>query len=543
MQELVKIDSVNVEIEGTLLLEQVKAGVRKGEVIGLIGNNGAGKSTLLKLLNGDMAPSSGSITPLIQGLKTVMVEQEAMDHSRDALSPGEAVLLQKWDVPAGEYDQLSGGEKLKVRLARGIAQNAHLLLLDEPTNHLDEEGIGFLIRELKAYRGTVILVSHDRAFLDEVADVIWSIENKTIVMHEGNYSAYVKTSEQRRLTQQRAYEKQQKLIKRIEGQIQDLTSWSGKAHAQSTKQEFTKEFYRSKAKRMDAQVKSKRKRLEKEIERINADPVEVEEKKHLSVRAGRRAGKRLLEVKDLGKAHGSKVLFRGASFTIQNGERVAVTGANGSGKTTFLNMIMGNEAADEGELWLSPAAKIGYLTQEVFDLPLDETPENLFYRETFHDRGQVRNLMTYLGFGKSQWEEPIRHMSMGERVKCKLIKYILEDRDVLILDEPTNHLDLLSREQLEHTLAAYDGTLIVVSHDRYFLEKTTSSEIAIGNGKMVRKWEPAEPSKDEREELRMQLETERQEVLGKLSFMTPAQKEYAELDARFNELTKRIRDM
>ena len=163
------------------------------------------------------------------------------------------------------YSQLSGGEKLKARLAKGLTKEAHLLLLDEPTNHLDEPSTEFLIEQMKNYKGTIIFVSHDRYFLDAVATKIWSIEDKKLIEHNGNYSSYMEDRKQKRLTQQREYEKQQKMVEQIEGQMNELTSWSKKAHAQSTKQEGFKEYYRVKAKRMDAQVKSKRKRLEKEL--------------------------------------------------------------------------------------------------------------------------------------------------------------------------------------------------------------------------------------------------------------------------------------
>lgn len=196
-----------------------------------------------------------------------------------------------------------------------------------------------------------------------------------------------------------------------------------------------------------------------------------------------------------------------------------------------------------GEVWISPSANIGYLTQEVFDLPLEQTPAQLFYKETFEERGKVQTLMKHLGFMASQWTEPIRNMSMGERVKCKLMAYILEEKDALILDEPTNHLDLPSREQLEDTLAQYNGTLIVVSHDRHFLEKTTSSKLVISNNSIQKQWKELPRKRDNLKELRLKLEAERQEVLGKLSFMMPNDKAYTELDKRFHELTKEINEL
>lgn len=283
---------------------------------------------------------------------------------------------------------------------------------------------------------------------------------------------------------------------------------------------------------MDAQVKSKRKRLEKELEKTKVERLKEEYSVEFSIQANKKVGKRFLEVKKLKKDFHGKTLFENVNFTIQHGEKVAIVGPNGCGKTTLLKMIMGTETV-QGEVWISPSANIGYLTQEVFDLPLDKTPEDLFFKETFEERGKVQSLMKHLGFQASQWKEPIEHMSMGERVKCKLMAYIL--------DEPTNHLDLPSREQLENTLAEYNGTLVIVSHDRYFLEKTTNTKLVFLNNTIQKQLEELIKTRDDIEELRLTLETERQEVLGKLSFLTSNDKEYKELDARFIELTKQIK--
>lgn len=308
------------------------------------------------------------------------------------------------------------------------------------------------------------------------------------------------------------------------------------------KKEGVKEYYRVKAKRMDAQVKSKQKRLEKELAKRNVEPVTEEHSVQFSITANNKVGKRFLEVKGLSKSFGERTLFQDVHFTIKHGERIALTGVNGSGKSTLLKMIVGS-VIGKGDIWVSPAASIGYLTQEVFDLPLDSTPEQLFYKETFEERGRVQTLMRHLGFTAAQWREPIELMSMGERVKCKLMAYILEDKDVLLLDEPTNHLDLASREQLEETLSQYNGTLLIVSHDRYFLEKTTTSQLVITDTGIRKQWQSHAPARDDKKELRLKLETERQEILGRLSFMLPQDKEYPELDAKFNELTKMLKEL
>ncbi|WP_282137539.1 ribosomal protection-like ABC-F family protein [Rossellomorea aquimaris] len=542
MRELMKLVNISYEMMDQPIFKGVNASVQEGDVIGIIGQNGAGKSTLLQLINGDLVPSEGTIQWLHHDLNIGMVEQETESYSFDDTTPSEARLLEKWQVPNHEFLHLSGGEKLKARLAKGFAQNADLLLLDEPTNHLDHGSMELLMNQIKEYKGTIILVSHDRYFLDQAVNKIWAIEHGKLIEHRGHYSSYMEARKQRRLTQQREYEKQQKMVERIESQMKELTSWSQKAHAQSTKQEGFKEYYRVKAKRTDSQVKSKQKCLEKELEKAKVDAVQEEHTVRFSLQVSNKTGKRFLEVKDLAKAFEGRILFRKANFTIQHGEKVSIIGPNGSGKTTLLKVIMGQEAAD-GDVWISPSAEIGYLTQEVFDLPLDETPEQLFHKETFEERGKVQTLMKHLGFQTTHWREPIGNMSMGERVKCKLMKYILEEKDVLILDEPTNHLDLASREQLEDTLSQYNGTLIVVSHDRYFLEKTTSTKLVIADGRIQKQLNEPASERDDQEELRLKLETERQEVLGRLSFMMPGDKEYEELDRKFKELTEQINKM
>ncbi|MEC1719355.1 ribosomal protection-like ABC-F family protein [Schinkia azotoformans] len=542
MRELLKLQNIGYEVNDVTVFEDVNASVQEGDRIGIIGKNGAGKSTLLQLINKTLVPTKGQFRWLVQSPEIVLVEQETKNFSVEELTYCESKLLEKWHVPTGDFSQLSGGEKLKARLAKGLARATDLLLLDEPTNHLDEPSKELLKEQLQQFKGTIILVSHDRYFLDEVATKIWSIEGRKLIEHKGNYSSYMDARKQKRLTQAREYEKQQKMVEQIEGQINELTSWSKKAHAQSTKKEGFKEYYRVKAKRMDSQVKSKQKRLEKELEKAKVERVEPEYTVRFSMKANTKVGKRFLEVKNLSKAFDGRTLFKDVNFTIQHGEKLALIGPNGSGKTTLIKIIMGEETA-QGNVWVSPSAEIGYLTQEVFDLPLAQTPEQLFYRETFEARGQVQNLMKHLGFTASQWKEPIAAMSMGERVKCKLMAYILEEKDVLILDEPTNHLDLASREQLENTLSLYNGTLLVVSHDRYFLEKTTSGKLEISNNRIHRQWKEPVQNNDSKEELRLKLETERQEVLGKLSFLTPKDQAYAELDLKFNELTKQIKSL
>lgn len=540
MREWLNIQNLKFTIESTTLFEAAALHVKSNEVIGVIGKNGAGKSTLLQIIAGGLVSESGSLE-WKQDLQVEYVLQEQVDFINTNITQYEKELLAKLFVPNTEYKFLSGGEKLKARLAKGFSADADILLLDEPTNHLDEAAISQLINLIEKYNGTVIMASHDRYFLDQAVTKIWSIEDQKIIEFEGNYSAYKAFRHEQRQAQQHAYDLQQKRIKQVEHQINNLSSWSEKAHQQSTKQEGFKEYFRVKAKKMDAQVKSKRKRLEKELEKAKVEQLTPEYTVQFSLPPNPKKGKRLLEVKDLRKGFGTELLFERVNLTIQSGEKIALTGPNGSGKTTLLNILMGKEPA-EGYIWVSPAAKIGYLTQEVFDLPLEQTPEQFFYQETFARRGKVQNIMKHLGFTATQWTQPIENMSMGERVKCKLMQYILEAKDLLILDEPTNHLDLPSREQLEQTLSEYDGTVLVVSHDRYFLEKITDKKWIIEN-KLVRTPIIENAAADDAAIRRIQLENEQQEILGRLSLLTAKDETYAKLDQRFNEIIQELHEL
>ncbi|MFS0560361.1 ribosomal protection-like ABC-F family protein [Terribacillus sp. 179-K 1B1 HS] len=538
MKELIKLQQVSYCYGERPILQGANATVHKGDIIGITGRNGAGKSTLLQILAGNKEVTEGFIWKK-DSIEIELVEQESDSYSTDSFQSEAAILLGKWQVPSVSYPKMSGGEKLKARLANGFSSKAEILLLDEPTNHLDEDSVNLLIEKIKKINKTILIVSHDRYFLDEVSSKIWAIENQALHTFAGNYTAYTDHRHKEKAAQQHAYEKQQKRIQQVEGQIASLQNWSTKAHAQSTKQEGAKEYYRKKAKRMDKAVKSKQKRLEKELAKEEVQAVMPEKSISFDLKHSKKSGKRFLECKDVSKRYDKKILFQDANFTIKHGERISLQGPNGSGKTTFFRMITDNEPYT-GEIWISPTANIGYLSQDVYDLPLEKSPAEIFHQDTFADRGKVQTLLFHLGFEIESWTLPIADMSMGERVKLKLMQHILEDKDVLMLDEPTNHMDLPSREQLEQTLSAYSGTLLVISHDRYFREKVTDIQLKIQNGKMSKNISTAAETDTDDDILLLQLENERQEVLGKLSMLTAADPEYEKLDDRFMELTNMI---
>ncbi|WP_416143968.1 ribosomal protection-like ABC-F family protein [Planococcus koreensis] len=536
-----RLSKLSIQYGDRTVLKDIRAEIPEGARIGIVGPNGAGKSSLLK----GVAEGGAGVRWLGAEPSIAYMEQENVGLEYAAATIDSRKLEMQWKVPEKRV-QLSGGEAIKLRLARTLAQKAEILLLDEPTNHLDAESIQLVTDQLKKYEGTQLIVSHDRYFLDEVATHIWELEAGNLIASEGNYSDSRKAKEHRKLTQQRKYDKQQARIASVEQQISELQSWSGKAHAESTKQDGFKEFYRSKAKRMDVQIRSKRKRLEAELEKEHVEQPEDDAAVKFEISGAAKKGRRVMELKNVEKTFGSRVLFSGVSFTVQHGERVGLVGPNGSGKSTFFRMLM-DETEYTGEFWRTESMKVGYLSQDVLDLPEDETPAQLFKTMSFERQGEVRTLMDNLGFGKQHWNEPVRHMSMGERVKLKLMEFMLAQCNVLVLDEPTNHLDLPSREQLEKTLAAFPGTLLIATHDRFFMERLADRLLVFESGKLTKyesgyaRWSGKKAEHVESDFL--QLETERQAVLGKLSFMKPGGEEYAALDSRFTELTQKIKSL
>lgn len=540
-----KLINLNIKFGEKSIVENANADIITGGVIGIVGGNGQGKSSLLSILANEALPSSGQVewfgsTPAISYFK-----QEDEQFKNNDFADHEQEYFSKWSVPQDrEYDHLSGGEKMKKRLSRVFAEKSQLLLLDEPTNHLDQESLSFLKQQIQAYLGTIILVSHDRYFLDEVANWIWEVENKKLEVYTGNYSTYRQKKEESRLTQQRLYDAQQSKIQQVEKQMSALQNWSAKAHADSTKHEFNKEYYRVKAKKMDVQIRSKKKRLELELSKNTINQPAVEKEVTFSIEGNKKKGKRVIEAKNMSKTFGNQLLFQNATFTVQSQERIGILGSNGSGKSTFFRMLLGEDAV-QGELWKSEAMNIGYLRQTVFDLPEEKTPFEFFGPTDFETRGQIQTLMMNLGFSKDHWSRPIRTMSMGERVKLKLMEFILDQKDLLLLDEPTNHLDLPSREQLEKTLSTYPGTILLVTHDRYFLEKLTN-KLLIFENKTIRKVEMGynewihKTNESLREKDLLKLETERQAVLGELSYLQKKDSKYKELDQQFIALTNQI---
>lgn len=559
-KNIIRVTGIEKSFNLRKILDDVSFDIKNGERIGLVGYNGTGKTTLANILTGKLTPDKGFIEKtqdLKIGYLTQSIDYEGSDiftTDGDLLQHSSELGLKKvYEWEEQRLHHLSGGEKLKLALSTVWASKPGFLILDEPTNHLDFKGIEWLIKELEKFKGPVLIISHDRHFLDKTVTRIFEIENTEINFYTGNYSDYQKEKQHRHETQMHHYEVQQRKKEEIEMQMEQLSTWSEKAHKTSTKQGRdygNKEYHRVKAKKRDAQVKSKMKRLQSELEKNKVDkPLEDTKVKFQFDTKGNR-GKRIIEAKNVSKTFDERSLFRDSHFYINHGERIGLLGENGCGKTTLIKMILGETSITGGELWKSESLKVAYLSQDVDNLPTDKTALEAL---GFTDRENIlkaRTLFANLGLKEQFITKPIRTLSLGERTRVKLVDMLMKEYDVLILDEPTNHLDLPSREQLEKTLNEFAGTIITVSHDYYFLNKLCDKLLAFDNQR-IKRWEmkpeeyfnknSAEPA-DSKETL-MIIENRIAAILGELSEIDQKNPKYMELDSEFNALLKEKRKL
>ena len=448
-----------------LLFDDISFSVERGERIGLVGPNGAGKSTLLRLIAGQMTDVDGGQVRVDTRGGVTLMEQERTETST-----------------------LSGGEKTRAALKNVLTAGSALLLLDEPTNHLDMEGVQGLIKHLRGVDSTLVIVSHDRYFLDETVDRILEVEKGKVTEYWGGYTDYREQKERNFTEAMHRWEEGVKKQKALEEDIAMMRARSEKAHRLSTVTEDgraargAKEFKRAKAKKMDNKVKNDIKRLERMMEDNEPRPTK-ERRVRFTIEGQANSGKRVCEVKGLSKHFGERLLFEGGEFVLCRGDRVALIGANGTGKTTLINMLLGREPY-EGEMWLSPSAKPYLIEQDFAELDGRESVLDYLHGQLGTVNGDMRTQLHNLGLTDRHMRQRVCSLSYGERMKLKLAVPILRQEDFLILDEPTNHLDLPTRERLEETLSTYNGTLLVVSHDAYLLRRLCESVLVIREEKL-----------------------------------------------------------
>jgi ATPase subunit of ABC transporter with duplicated ATPase domains len=359
-----------------------------------------------------------------------------------------------------DFNLLSGGEKTSVLLGKILLENPDILLLDEPTNHLDLEAAEWLEGHLRSRRGIVIIVSHDRYFLDRVATKIIEVENKQCETYSGNYSDYVRQKEENMLLEYERYKEQCKKVGSMERTIRDLRDWAMSSD--------NNKFFR---RAVSMQIK-----LDK-IQRIKK-PVFEKQTIQIRFKDADRSGNNVLKVTSLTKSFGGRVLFRNAALSVTLGERIALIGPNGCGKSTFVKILLGEMEADGGSAVFGANVKIAYLPQTIAFKNEEATVVDCFREDRYILEGKAREyLAKYMFFGKAAYRR-VRQLSGGERVRLKLAMLLYEETNVLILDEPTNHLDIESIEALENALEDFKGTLLFISHDRFFINKVSSRIIS-----------------------------------------------------------------
>ena len=423
------------------MLKDVSFHLEDKEKATIVGINGSGKTTLLRCILGIEEADEGSIA---------FSKEKKMDY----------LAQQHADIEAEneDYDTLSGGQKTRKRLEEILQEKPDLLILDEPTNHLDIGSIQWLEKVLKRYDGAVLLVSHDRYFLDKIVTKVIDLERGKVRMYQGNYSAYAEKKRQLREAEWKAFQNQQAEIKHQEAVIEKL-----------------KQFNREKSIK---RAESREKMLGK-VERLEK-PEELENEMKLLFSPRESSGNDVLMAKELGKSYDGRRLFSHGTFSLQRGEHVALIGDNGTGKTTLLKILNGLIQADEGEFRLGSKVKIAYYDQEHAVLHMEKT---LFeeIQDTYPDMNntKVRNVLAAFLFTGDDVYKRVQDLSGGEQGRVSLAKLMLSDANFLILDEPTNHLDIQGKEVLEEAIRNYEGTVLYVSHDRYFINKTATRIIEL----------------------------------------------------------------
>ncbi|MGG0797037.1 ribosomal protection-like ABC-F family protein [Brevibacillus laterosporus] len=526
-------NSLSKSFGANMVITEITCEVNRMSRIGIVGPNGAGKSTLCNLLLGLDSPDSGTVFRAKDATFAYLPQQPVYPMEwtgrhviESAFSKVQEIELsmqacQELMSNIGEYQKLSteeqekllfryqelqdtfeqldgymveariqkvvdglrlssslletpfsllsGGEKTKIGLAKILCEKSDVLLLDEPTNHLDVESMEWLEQFLREYPGTILLISHDRYFLDAVATSIWEVDSGELQTYHGNYSQYVQEKEERLLRQFADYQEQQKKIKKMKEAIKRLREWGNQANPPNAS------FHR--------RAKSMEKALER-MEKIERPRLEAD-KMDLFFRRADRSGQDVIRMNDVTKSFGNVCLLQEANFTMRYGERKALLGSNGSGKSTLLKMILGELEPDAGTIALGSQVKIGYLSQQALEGDPNRRVIDAFREIAIVTEAQARHILAGFLFYGEQVFKKVGQLSGGERMRLRLAQLMHQDINLFILDEPTNHLDIEARETLEEALLHYQGSLVVVSHDRYFLQKMVGGVYWIDNQRLI----------------------------------------------------------
>lgn len=540
---MLQVSNVCKAYGSEIVLDRVSFVINPGDRVGLVGPNGSGKTTLLRIVVGEERADQGSVRTsppdlgigylaqalafkpgatvgdvmrqAIDGLQEAEREVEALsqrlsvaqDDELNGLMEAYADALTRFEMVSGyrvraridaalaalgldTVDQAtrvsipSGGQKTRLGLARLLLDRPGILLLDEPTNHLDIEGLEWLERFLLSYSGALVIASHDRTLLDHTVSTILAFDPLThrVQAYAGNYSAYRETRERELKKQWAAYKEQEAQIAQLKDEIHSLTG-----HARRIEHGTQHFHYRKIAKGLARRAVVQRRRLERLLE--SEDRVEKPKrmwKMKLAFDETPDSGRDVLLLNDLAMGYGDGPLFSGVNLTIRQGERVALLGVNGSGKTTLLRGIAGQIEPLAGQIRRGANVRLGYYSQEQEGLDEESNAFREIQRVAPMGETEARSFLHYFLFSDDDVFVPVSSLSFGERARLALAKLVASGCNMLLLDEPVNHLDIASREQFERGLAAFDGTVLVVVHDRYFIERFATGVWSIERGTIRR---------------------------------------------------------
>lgn len=441
---MLRISNLSYSYQTKNVFEDVNLILSAPEIVAVIGDNGAGKTTLLKLIAGELRPDDGAIK----------------------LNGEVGFLHQTQD----DLDNKSGGEKTQIRIAEILRQYPQILLLDEPTNNLDAESKRWLLGGLKRYPGLVLMVSHDRDFINQVADKILYLHDGVVEVFPGNYVDFQGAMQQRRHLQELNYEHMQKERRKLQAQLHAAYNQAHKSNRRGYNKIDDESKLRYNGKRMGAQnsagkilqvTKSKLEYLTK-VEKVKTQKIYSAE-----INPNLQHKRKLLMVTNLAKSYGRKRLFDGLDFEIWTGEKIRIIGRNGAGKSTLFRIIMGEEQADQGEIKVFGGVSIGYISQDLvgFDVERSFTKQNGNL-----DKTTIYKAAMTMDLNPMTIEKPIQELSRGQQTKLMILKLILRPLDLVILDEITNHLDIRARENIERALRNYHGAIMLATHDESFAQ-------------------------------------------------------------------------
>ena len=482
MQLLIKGKDIYIEYAGRDVLDIDELELYSYDRIGLVGENGAGKSTLLKILLGESEVSGSNLKRLGKFAYIPQLDGATSHHNEDY------AIMGKLRVDQLQVKTLSGGEETRLKIAQALSEEVHGIFADEPTSHLDLEGINFLIEQLKYFSGALLVISHDRYFLDEVVDKIWELKDGKIIEYWGNYTDYLNQKEEKRKAQTAKYEKYIAEIDRLEKSAEEKRKQAQKIDRKSKGNRNNSEgggrlghqkTIGSKQKKMYNAAKS----IENRIEALG-DVEAPENIKRINFRQSTSLqlhNPYPIIASNLMKRIGNKVLFENVSFNIPLGAKVAIIGGNGTGKTTLLEMIFNREDGIE----ISPKAEIGYFVQNSYKHNLNQNVMEFLQENSDYKASEIRSVLASMGFNHNDISKKLAILSGGEMIKLKLAQMLLGKYNILLMDEPSNYLDHISVEALEMLMKEYAGTILFISHDKKLVDNVAEIIYKIRGGRLV----------------------------------------------------------